>query len=473
MTVYTNTGATSDSIVLSNITLDVAATAVPGTKVNVTITTSPAVVVNVVSNNIAFVGLIIVGTAAQPVVFIGANNQATGTLTLTESGAGFLTAGAGPTNVITVCYTTGETFTRAPWAIVTTGDLKLQVGAPGPVSGATSAKGTLFTISGNACATWIVFTASTVASTIEIRGSDTSGAILGSGATNGPNINVPLVLSPGSSQAALTISSVVPLVPVSLGTQLVSNAIRAFQNSVTVTAASQPRCTPGATDCLAGNIVVTETQNGQLRVGTVITVTLVQRSTTQRPDVLLQTTSTNQTPIVATNAPASGLLTTPVGVTCVPSSIFGVSVCNFAVKVTQQSFGPTFGTITFSNMHYVVAPDAVNGPVNVNVTGVPVPAGNGQAFDAVVSNAIIGVLQVPATTKTSASSAIGKTQAPGAFSVGTKVIVIASNSNNIATIRIKVDPALVGKTVQIQRAVKNSAGVWSAFTNVSSRAHRL
>ena len=355
----------------------------------------PAVAVNVTSNTIAYVGLLIIATAAQPTVFIGANDQSTGTISLTESGKGFFSGGAGPTNFIVICLTTGESFTRAPWAIVTTGDLKLQVGAPGPTTPATQALGTLVNISGNSCAFWNVFTASTVASTIEIRGSDTAGVILPAGSLNGARINVPLALAPGSVQASIFVGGSLPTIPTPLGAQLVSPAIRAFQNNVTVTAASQPRCDPGATDCLAGNLVITETQNGQLRVGTVITVTIVQRSTTQRPDVLLQTTSTNQTPIVSTNAPASGLLTTPVGVTCTPSSIFGISVCNFAVKVTQQSFGPTFGVITLSNIHYVVAADAVNGPVNVDVTGTPVPAGNGQAFDSVVSNATIGLLRRP------------------------------------------------------------------------------
>ena len=181
--------------------------------------------------------------------------------------------------------------------------------------------GTLINIAGNACAFWNVFTASTVASTIEIRGSDTTGTILGAGANNGPRVNVPLALLPGSSQARIFVGPTIPLVPALLGAQLLSNAIRAFQNNVTVTAASQPRCDPGSQDCLAGNILITETQNGQLRFGMVITINILPRATVQRMDTLMQTTSTNQTPIVSTNAPASGLLATPVGVTCVPSEI--------------------------------------------------------------------------------------------------------------------------------------------------------
>ncbi len=48
-------------------------------------------------------------------------------------------------------------------------------------------------------------------------------------------------------------------------------------------------------------------------------------------------------------------------------------------------------------------------------------------------------------------------------------MTLKPSSNNIVTIRIKVEPALVGKTVQIWRATKNSAGVWSAFVKLTTR----
>jgi hypothetical protein len=427
--------------------------------VKLTVTTTAPLIVT--SSTIATVGRVIIASAAQPVVFIGQNNQASGTIKLTESGPGFFSAGPGPTNFIVLCYFTGETFTTAPWAVVTVGDLKLLSG----LTGATQVKGTLINITGNACAYWQVFSASTVASTIEIRGSADGSTPLGPGDNNGPRLNVAAGLAPGSSQAALFVGPAIPTTPT--GFQLFSNAIRAFQNSVTVTASSQPRCLPGATDCLAGNIVITETQNGQLKPGMVITVNILPRATTQRNDVLLQTTSTNQTPIATANTGASGLLVTPVGVTCTPSAILGIVVCNFAVTVTQQSFGPTLGTITFSNIHYVVAADAVNGPVNVDVTGIT-GVGGGQVFDSVVSNAIIGAAPVVITTKTSAASAVGKTNNSVLFTVGTKVITVNPSSNNIATIRIQVAPALIGKSVQIEVAHKTGS-TWSAFTKITSR----
>ena len=192
---------------------------------------------------------------------------------------------------------------------------------------------------------------------------------------------------------------------------------------MTVTAASQPRCPQGSTDCLAGNIVITETQNGQFKPGDRITLNILPRATTQRMDVLMQGSNTNQLPIVSSNATASGLFVSPVGISCTPSAIFGVVVCTASFVVTQQSFGPALGQITVSNIHYVVAADAVNGPVNVDVVGTPcavvgpfvapaiacTPLTNvGQAFDSVVTNAIIGALT---NTTITSSIAVGVTKA--------------------------------------------------------------
>jgi hypothetical protein len=459
-------GSGTDTILLTNIFVDVDTTAVLGTKVVINVT-GPAAPIIVTNNVVAFVGRTVISTAAQPVIFIGQNDQATGTITLTESGPGFFSSTGGPTNFFTICYVDNpdETFTRAPWAVVTNGDLKLLSGS----TGVSQVAGTLVVVSGNSCAFWQIFSNSTVASTIEIRGSTDGTTPLPAGANNGPRLNVPANAAPGSVQGTFGVGTIF-----FVGPQLFSNAIRAFQNNVSVTASSQPRCLQGATDCLAGNIVITETQNGQLRAGTTITVDLLPRASTQRMDVLLQTTGTNQAPIVTTNAAASGLLVTPVGLNCTPSAIFGVVVCQISLQVTQQSFGPTLGTLTISNIHYVVAADAVNGPVNVDVKGVGGALG-AQVFDSVVSNAIIGAAPVVTQTKTQAASAVTKTNLASAFTVGTKVVHVVPSSNNIVTIRIKVDPALVGKSVVIQRAIKtggdaqHNGGTFGAFTNISTR----
>ena len=115
-----------------------------------------------------------------------------------------------------------------------------------------------------------------------------------------------------------------------------------------------------------------------------ITVRILPRATMQRQDVILKTGVTNDLPIVTTNA-NSGLLVSPINVICPPSALARDSRCaQFTFVVTQQSFGPTLGAITISNIHYVVAADAVNGPVLVNVSGPGAgtggPAGS-QSFD--------------------------------------------------------------------------------------------
>lgn len=474
--------AGDDSLFLSGILLDVDSTAVLGTAVHLTVTTAPAVAINITSDTIAFVGRVVIGVAAQPVIFMGFNDQPSGTITITESGAGFFTSGVGGNNAFALCINSGEQFTRAPWAVVTVAG-----GTPGlqllnGVVGASQAKGILYTgFLGSSCARWTVFSASTTGpATIEIRGSADDTTPLGPGATNGPRLSVPNVLFPGSTQETINIGTAATACPDPASVvceggfkSAVSNAIRAFKNSVTVTAASQPACARGATDCLLGNVVITETQNGQLKAGSVIAGWILPRSTTLRNDVLLKAGITNDLPIVTTNS-ASGLLAGPVVVIC-PPAIPLLSFCFFTFTVTQQSFGPTLGSITISNIHAVVAADAVNGPIQMEfsnsgtILGVPAFPGTGQPFDSVVSNGTVGLPALPGSTKTQAASAIGKTNAPAAFSVSTKVVTLQSNSNNIVTIRIRVDPALVGKSVRIQVAHKNSAGVWSSFTNLTTR----
>ena len=123
---------------------------------------------------------------------------------------------------------------------------------------------------------------------------------------------------------------------------LVSNAIRAFRAGPIVAAVSDPLCNPGSTDCLGGNITITEQFNGQLKAGQVVTVRILPRATVQRQDVILKTGVTNDLPIVTTNS-NSGLLVSPINVLCPPSALLGITLCQFTFVVSQQSFGPTLG----------------------------------------------------------------------------------------------------------------------------------
>jgi len=475
------------SVTITNIRVDVASTATAGAPV-VIAGTNGSTPVNTTSATVAFVGRVLVGVSAQPTIYIGFNDQQSGMKTITESGAGFFQSGVGSNNTFGLCIYSGETFTRAPWAVVTVpggvGPAGLQLLNPATATAVTQIQGTL--TNGGTCAYWTVFSGSTAGpATIEIRGSADGVTPLPTGALNGPRLSVPSVgVTPGSEQAAILVGTAAPVIggctnvitcnlnPAFAG--VVSEAIRAFKNSVTVTAASQPNCPPGTADCLLGNIVITETQNGQFKAGDVIRGYFVPDSKSLRNDVLIKAGNTNDLPIITTNS-ASGLLVTPVTVIC-PPAVPLINICFFAFAVTQQSFGPTLGQVTVSNIHATIAKDATPGPINMDwgntafILGVPVGTPAGQPFETVVSNGNVGNGPTPpATTKTSAASASGKTQTASAFTVGTKVVSLVAGTNNIVTIRIKVDPALIGKSVVIQRATKNSAGVWSAFTNLTSR----
>jgi len=475
------TGA--ESILLNNIRVDVDATATPGTGVNI-VASQGTTGINIASSLVANIGRVIVGVAAQPTIFIGFNDQPSGMKTLTEAGTGFFQSGVGGNNTFGLCITTGETFTRAPWAVVTAagGTPGLTLLNPATALAVSQIPGTL--TNGGRCAYWTVFSASTTGpATIEIRGSADGTTPLPTGPNNGPRLSVGNGLAPGSEQAAILVgvnTNVVAGCTTFAGCQanpafssFVSEAIRAFKNSVTVTAASQPNCPPGTLDCLLGNIVITETQNGQFKANDIIRGYFLPDSKSLRNEVSIKAGNTNDLPIITTNT-NSGLLVSAVTVVC-PPNIPLLNICFFAFQVTQQSFGPAFGQVTVSNIHATIAKDATPGPIQMDwgntgfILGVPIGAPIGQPFEATVSNGNIGTGPITATTKTSASTAVGKTNNSVLFTVGTKVVPLVASSNNIVTVRVKVDPALVGKSVVIERAVKNANGTWGAFTKITTR----
>jgi hypothetical protein len=461
-----------DAVRLTNVLLDVDATVPLGSPVTVTLSTSGGTPVTGGAATIAFVARVIIATAAQPTIFIGVNDQESGMITLSESMPGFFAAGLGSNNTFGLCLVTGETFTRAPWAVVTTGNLQLLSG----FVGAQSVKGTLY--NGGQCAYWTVFSASTgvTPSVIEIRGSANDTTPLASGANNGPRLSVPGSLAPGTTQIQVRVGQqagvVSPIGNTTAVVGLVSNATRAFRAGPIVAAVSQPLCQPGSTDCLGGNITITEQFNGQLKAGSVITVRILPRATVQRQDVILRTGVTNDLPIVTTNA-ASGLLVTPINVICPPSALLGITLCQFTFVVSQQSFGPTLGQITISNIHYIVAADAVNGPVLVEVSapgaGSGGPAGS-QAFDAVVSNATIGpppATPVRTSLQNGTLAGVVKVSEGRTFTAATKIVPVGS----YCTWQADMDPAASGERVGVWIAKRSlTSPTWSAFTQFSTRA---
>jgi hypothetical protein len=258
-----------------------------------------------------------------------------------------------------------------------------------------------------------VYTGSTTGpATIEIRGSADNTTPLPTGPNNGPRLSVPNTLAPGTTQSEILVGTLGQVTTDGGILSLVSNATRALKNSVSIVAASQPFCAPGSTDCLLGNISGTETQNGQFKMGDVIRGWFVPRGSTLRNDILIKAGNTNDLPVVTTNA-SSGLLVSPVTVVC-PPNIPLLNICFFQFSINQQSFGPTLGTWTVSNIHVTIVPDAPPGPIQMEwgnqniILGTQVgPPPAGQAFDAVVSNGIVGTAPIPVATGIESSIARG------------------------------------------------------------------
>jgi hypothetical protein len=445
----TATSAAGSSITITIPKIDVASTVALGTAVNVTVTTSPARTVVPASFRIAYVQRTVVGVGGIPTIFINVNDQNTGMLTLTETTAGFFKAGVGENNAFAICFTTGEQLTRAPWAVVTSGDLQLLSG----VVGAASAKGVLYTVGSQSCARWTVYgRASTpVVSTIEIRGADASDVVLPSGANNGPRVNVvPGVLSAGTPGPTLVNVLIGQQTDVAVGIGLstvVQNAVRAFRSDVNVVAVSQPIIPQGG-EGLAGNIKITETLAGQFKLGQTICATILPRNATgifqQRQDTFLKTSNTSDLPNGTTNT-ASGLLVSR-------SSVSSTAVC---FVVNQQASG-TLGEITISNLHFTTLGDAPFGNVVVQVTGNT--GGGAVAFEANVSNAKIGNQNVgKATTR------LGATQV-GSFTTATKV----TKKGKYVTYRFDFGVAAAGQAVKIWGATK-TGNDWSGFSAVTTR----
>jgi hypothetical protein len=437
-TVDTAATALLASFRVDDIFLDVGASVPAGTAVHAVVTTSPAKAVNVTSNTIAVVSRIIVGVAAQPTIYINENDQSTGQISLTETGAGFFTAGPGPTNNFAICVQSGESFTRAPWAVVTTGDLKLFSG----LVGAAQAKGTLYNT--NTCARWSVFSASTVASTIEIRGTDAADVVLASGSLNGPRVNVPAGLTPGPLLADILIGTLAEVLAEDVLQTTVSNAVRAFRNQPVVAAVNQAVLAAGTTNGILGNITITETQAGQFKAGDTCNVEIEEGANPAGNAQVVQFLSgaTADRPLVGTNT-ASGLLV---------GAITSIDEDEFDFSITQQAVG-TLGIITISNMHVRVLGDALNqtvlltvdcdGAVDILQTVSPARIGNPVAGTAATR---LGVTQV------------------GAFTTSTKV----SRVRRYVTYRFDFGVGAAGQAVQVWGATK-TGNDWSAFAVVTTR----
>jgi hypothetical protein len=435
------------SVEASQALVDLDASVPQGTTIGVNVTTSPAVPVKVTDNAVATVSRLIIGVGATPTIYINENDQQSGMLTLTETVAGQFKDASDVLgqNWFGLCQLTGESYTRAPWAVVTAGDLKLRSGA----AAATSVIGQLFTgpdpdgagpLSSSSCVKWQVWSKSTVASTIELRGSDAAGVVLPSGANNGPRLSVPAGLTPGSTLTQVNVGTEAQVNLNTVKQTIATNAVRAFRNQPVVAAVSQPTIPVGTTDSVLGNITITETQAGQFKATELITVTIqpVVAPGVQNV-VLLNTSTTSKIPVVTTNS-ASGLLTSAV--------TLGGGGTSFTFTVSQQATG-TLGIITISNIHVYTITGATPGPILVRVTS----SVAGVAIDQVVSPGKIGAVSVAEATINS-----GLNTRTG-FGFATEVV----NRGAYVTIRSRASGSAPGDLVQIW--VKTKTTPWALETS--------
>ena len=380
----TNDSSATGFIDILDPLLDIAPGVVQGTNVGLNVTTSPTVPIVVNSKTIARVGRMLVGVSAQPTVYINENDQQSGMIVLTESAAGVMTDAVGD-NYFGLCLNASEdtVFTRAPWAVVTVGDLKIRSG----VVGATTVQGTIVPGTGNRCVEWIVFTKSTVASVVEIRGSDAANVVLPSGATNGPRYSVEPDATPGAVLVRVLNGSQAGVEGNTALVTTVSNAIRAFRNQPVVAAVSQAVLPAGATNGILGNITITETQAGQFKAGDSCEITILPAASPAGDNQVVRFVGglTANVPLVTTNV-ASGLLVGSV-------TNFQANDADFEFAVTQQAVG-TLGVITISNMHVSVLGDAAPQVVQVRVDC----DGPGVDINQVVSPARVGAVSVAEAT---------------------------------------------------------------------------
>ncbi|MBI2763886.1 MAG: hypothetical protein HYX54_09100 [Chloroflexi bacterium] len=429
--------------------VDVAANAVLGSTVDVTVTAG-SLLVTPTKVTLGYINNVIAGTAATPIVYIGENDQQTGMVTLNEAAVGSFTAG-GSNNTFSVSLDSGyEFFTRAPFAVVTASNLKLR--DPGTLLGVTSLVGVLS--DGNRTATWTIYSASTdVPAKIDIRGSNATGGVLDAGSLNGGRINVannsPIgTVNLNIASGTATSQTDFAILPI---------AVRAFRSGVVVTALSQPTIPKGSADSLGGDITITETLTGQLRSGQWVCASILPRSSNFLiQDTFLKTANTNDRPVI-TATPGSGLVVGPVSPGCVQDNNTATNTTNsFEFMIVQQAFAPNLGKITISNIHFITVADAPTGAVLLSVYGGLNESETATNFQTIVSNATIGT-PAPFMFNTT-GTALGNTLT-GPFTASTKI-----STGGYITWRFDGGAAVAGKTIQIwaYKKVGLFTNPWSA-----------
>ena len=240
-----------------------------------------------------------------------------------------------------------------------------------------------------------------------------------------------------------------------------SIANRVFANQVKVTALSQPTMAKGATHALAGDILIEETGNGQLKAGSEICVEIVpNQQTGALTDAYMTDLFTSDLPVAtATGGVVVNAVRVTRGQNCLGFALSGpLATLTGSVRflIAQQSTTGT-GKVTISNLHYNVLNDAATGPVQVNVFALGVGNTNVD-FQRVISNAKIG-----STLAGTAATRLGVTQI-GSFTTATKIQVVGK----YVTYRFDFGVGAAGAHIQIWGATK-TGNDWSAFSVVTSR----
>jgi hypothetical protein len=421
---------------------DVALGTPSGTTVDVSVTVSRAGVTVIGSpTTVGVVGFVVAGSTSAPNVLIGQNDQATGMITLTESGAetiGFTS----PDGFIKVCLVNStETWSvgRYFWAVVTAGDLKLNV------AGLAATQGKMAIDASNPeCLEIQVYTVSTVASTIEIRdGSATAPAA--SGAANGPKINVSNSALPGPVYVDVFADSSNTGKTGQVGDNIVI-AVRAYSNTPIVTVSGQPTVTRGGLGQAIGNIIITEGAPNQFSALGGFQVCPVNPSGAFTSAWAFASPVGVNQPVVSTNSTVSGTIATfdptPATAGCLELDVTDSGLTGLAV-------------ITLSNLKVDVLADAPLGNLFARVFDDP---GGASLLNQIVSPAKIGT-GVAGT----AATRLGVTQV-GAFTTATKV----AKTGKYVTYRFDFGVGAAGQAVQVWGATK-TGNDWSAFSVVTTR----
>ncbi len=447
--------------------VDIALGVASGTAININVSVSRSGV-TVLGNpvTVAFVGFVVAGSTAAPTVLIGQNDQSTGMITLRESAAGSIGGtftGATtppPRGFIKVCLASGwgESWSvgRYFWAVVTSGDLKLNV------DGLAATQGKMFIDATDTnCLEIQVYTPSTVASTIEIR-DGSSSAPAATGATNGPKINVPTGAEPGA--VYVDVYADAPDAGFTLSTQVGDNiviAVRAYSGTPIVTVSGQPNVVRGGLSQPIGNIIITEGAPNQFADLEEFQICLVTQTGLYNPGAFDWSSpiGINQ-PVISTNSTVSGLIA------FFDATEPDVGGC-FNIDINDTSLGG-LGVITISNLKLDVMADAPLGSVFVRVFDGHhlefCSDNNTTCFpSADLVNQVVSPASVGNPVAGAAATRLGVTQI-GAFTTSTKVAA----TGKYVTYRFDFGVAAAGKTFQVWGATK-TGNDWSAFTVVTSR----